>query len=377
MKNTKVILMAVMALSLCAGCSKKAQQAREVVPEDVYVATPIIKPVEIWDEFTARIDAVKSVEIRARVSGYLEKVNFSEGQMVKEGDLLFVIDPRPYEAAVAAAKAHVAEIEARLALAKNNLERGKGMYKATVVSKEVLETRGAEVLSAKAALAAAKAQLRDAELNLEFTHIRAPISGRVSEALIDAGNLVSANATLLTTIVKSDVVQAYFEASEQDITKYQKVGLFGRIDQVKLTGPEVEVRLMTNVDDVFKGNVTYFDNRMAKSTSSLTMRADIDNKAEKLKAGMFAKLRMRVSQAKDAMLVREDVIGTDLINRYVLVVDKDNKVVYKALKIGELLGKYRVVEDGLSKDDKVVVKSLHNAVPGRVVKPVESKMDAE
>ncbi len=377
MKNTKSILMALMAMSLCASCSKKAEQVREVAPEDVYVATPIIKPIEVWDEFTARIDAVKSVEIRARVSGYLEKVNFSEGQMVKEGDLLFIIDPRPYEASVAAAKARVAEIQARLALANNNLERGKGMYKATVVSKEVLETRSAEVLAAKAALAAAQAQLRDAELNLEFTHIRAPISGRVSETLIDAGNLVTANATLLTTIVKSDVVQAYFEASEQDITKYQKVGLFGKIDQVKLTGPDAEVRLMTNVDDVFKGKVTYFDNRMAKTTSSLTMRADIDNKSEKLKAGMFAKLRMRVAAARETMLVREDVIGTDLVNRYVLVVGKDNKVVYKPLKIGELFGKFRVVESGLDKSDKVVVKALHHAVPGRVVKPIESKMDAE
>ncbi len=377
MKNIKVILMAITTLAVCAGCSKKAPQARQAVPDDVYVATPIIKPIEIWDEFTARIDAVKSVEVRARVSGYLAKINFSEGQMVKQGDLLFVIDPRPYEAAVASAKANIAEVEARLALAKSNLERARSMYKATVVSKEVFETRGAEVLSAQASLAAAKAKLRDAELNLEFTHIRAPISGRVSEALIDAGNLVTANSTLLTSIVKSDIVQAYFEASEQDIVKYQKAGLFNKIDQVKLTGPEAEVRVMTNQDKIFKGKVTYFDNRMAKTTSSLTMRADIDNKEELLKVGMFAKLRMKVADAKETMLVREDVIGTDLINRFVYVVDKDNKVVYKALKIGELMGKFRIVEGGLNKDDKVVVKALHAAVAGRVVKPIDSTMDAE
>ena len=377
MKNIKVILMAITTLAVCAGCSKKAPQARQAVPDDEYVATPIIKPIEIWDEFTARIDAVKSVEVRARVSGYLAKINFSEGQMVKQGDLLFVIDPRPYEAAVASAKANIAEVEARLALAKSNLERARSMYKATVVSKEVFETRGAEVLSAQASLAAAKAKLRDAELNLEFTHIRAPISGRVSEALIDAGNLVTANSTLLTSIVKSDIVQAYFEASEQDIVKYQKAGLFNKIDQVKLTGPEAEVRVMTNQDKIFKGKVTYFDNRMAKTTSSLTMRADIDNKEELLKVGMFAKLRMKVADAKETMLVREDVIGTDLINRFVYVVDKDNKVVYKALKIGELMGKFRIVEGGLNKDDKVVVKALHAAVAGRVVKPIDSTMDAE
>ncbi|MBO5254619.1 MAG: efflux RND transporter periplasmic adaptor subunit [Opitutales bacterium] len=376
MKNIKVMLMAITTV-VFASCSKEAPQEQKAVPDDVYVANPIIKPIEVWDDFTARIDAVKSVEIRARVSGYLAKINFSEGQMVKQGDLLFVIDPRPYEATVAAAKANIAEVEARLALAKSNLERAKSMYKATVVSKEVFETRGAEVLSAKASLAAAKAQLREAELNLEFTHIRAPISGRVSEALIDAGNLVTANSTLLTSIVKSDVVQAYFEASEQEIVKYQKVGLFNKIDQVKLTGPVAEVRLMSNSEDVFKGKVTYFDNRMAKSTSSLTMRADIDNKNEQLKVGMFAKLRMKIADAQEKMLVREDVIGTDLVNRYVYVVDKDNKVVYKALKIGELIGKFRVVESGLNKDDKVVVKALHAAVPGRVVKPIDSKMDAE
>ena len=376
MKNIKVMLMAITTV-VFASCSKEAPQEQKAVPDDVYVANPIIKPIEVWDDFTARIDAVKSVEIRARVSGYLAKINFSEGQMVKQGDLLFAIDPRPYEATVAAAKANIAEVEARLALAKSNLERAKSMYKATVVSKEVFETRGAEVLSAKASLAAAKAQLREAELNLEFTHIRAPISGRVSEALIDAGNLVTANSTLLTSIVKSDVVQAYFEASEQEIVKYQKVGLFNKIDQVKLTGPVAEVRLMSNSEDVFKGKVTYFDNRMAKSTSSLTMRADIDNKNEQLKVGMFAKLRMKIADAQEKMLVREDVIGTDLVNRYVYVVDKDNKVVYKALKIGELIGKFRVVESGLNKDDKVVVKALHAAVPGRVVKPIDSKMDAE
>ena len=377
MKNKKYILLALTAICALVGCGKKEQVAQKAMVEDVYVATPIVKPVELWDEFTARIESIDSVEIRARVSGYLAKINFSEGQLVKEGDLLYVIDPRPYEAVVASCKARIAEVEARLALAKSNLERARSMYKATVVSKEVFETRGAEVLSAKAALESAKAELRNAQLNLEFTHVKAPFSGRISESLLSIGNLVTANATLLTTIEKSDVVQAYFEASEQDLGKYQKAGLLNKIDQIKLTGPEAEVRLMTNPDEVFKGVVTYFDNRMARSTASLTMRADIDNKSEKLKAGMFAKLRMKVADAKQTMLVREDVIGTDLVNRYVLVVDKDNKVVYKALKIGSLLGKFRIIESGLAKDDRIVVKGLHNAVPGRTVNPIASKMDAE
>ncbi len=367
----------LIAAALFAGCSKKSNQARAAAPDDVYVANPIVKPIELWDEFTARIDSIKSVDVRARVSGYLERVNFAEGQMVKEGDLLFVIDPRPYEAAVAAAKARIAEVEARLALAKSNLSRAEGMYKATVVSKEVYETRNAEVLSAKAALANAKAQLRDAELNLEFTHIKAPISGRVSETQIDAGNLVTANSTLLTSIVKSDVVQAYFEASEHDIIRYEKLGLFRKIDQKKLLGPDAKLRLMSDSSKVFDGKVTYFDNKMGRSTSSLTMRADIANPSDILKAGMFGKLKMKVGEDANAMLVREDVIGTDLINRYVMVVDADNKVVYRPLKIGALVGKFRIVEGGLDKSDRVVVKGLHVAVAGRTVNPIASKMDAE
>ena len=375
MRKAKYMVIALTALSVFAGCAKKQSQPVAKAPEDVYVAQPIVNPVEVWDEFTARIDAIRSVEVRARVSGYLEKVNFSEGQMVKQGELLFVIDPRPYEAAVAAAKARIAEIEARLVLAKNNLDRAKGMYKATVVSKEVLETRNADLLSSEASLAAAKAELRDAELNLEYTHIVAPISGRVSESYIDAGNLVTANSTLLTTIVKSDVVQAYFEASEQDIMRYEAAGIFSKIDQVKLTGPEAQLRLISDPKKVFKGEVTYFDNRMGKGTSSLTMRADIKNPDGVLKAGLFGKLRMKVETNPSAMLVREDVIGTDLVSRYVLVVDKDNKVQYRAVEPGRLVGKFRIIKSGISKDDKIVVKGLHRAVPGRVVNPIKAKMD--
>lgn len=375
MRKAKYMIIALTAFSVFAGCAKKQPQPVAQGPEDVYVAKPIVKPVEVWDEFTARIDAIRSVEVRARVSGYLEKVNFSEGQMVKQGELLFVIDPRPYEAAVAAAKARIAEIEARLVLAKNNLDRAKGMYKATVVSKEVLETRNADLLSSEASLAAAKAELRDAELNLEYTHIVAPISGRVSESYIDAGNLVTANSTLLTTIVKSDVVQAYFEASEQDIMRYEAAGIFSKIDQVKLTGPEAQLRLISDPKKTFDGQVTYFDNRMGKGTSSLTMRADIKNPDGVLKAGLFGKLKMKVETDPAAMLVREDVIGTDLVSRYVLVVDKDNKVQYRAVEPGRLVGKFRIIKSGISKDDKIVVKGLHLAVPGRVVNPIKAKMD--
>lgn len=374
--NKTIVTLSAVAL-LCACSDKEQKPAAMMQVEEVCVASPIQKPVEIWDNFTARIEAVKSVEIRARVSGYLTLINFSEGQIVNKGDLLFVIDPRPYEAKVMMAKAKVKEVEARLALAKNNVARAENMYKSSVISKEELDTRNAELLSQEASLASAKAELRDAELNLEFTHIVAPVSGRISESYLDEGNLVTADSTLLTSIEKADIVQAYFEASERDIVDYDALGLFGKIDQKKLTGPDVEVSLTSDADKVFKGEVTYFDNRIGKSTSSLTMRANINNDKLLLKPGMFAKLRLKVSDTQEALLVRETAIGTDMVGRFVYTVDKDGKVAYKAVNVGRLIGPYRIISSGLTKDDKVIVKGLHNAAVGRAVKATEISMDEE
>lgn len=370
-------VLALAAAAVLGGCGDGRRAAAVSEPDEVYVAAPISRPVEIWDDFTARIEAVKSVEIRARVDGYLEKVNFSEGQLVEEGDLLFVIDCRPYLAKAAAARAGVEEIEARLALARNNLERAKNMYDANAISKEILETRNAELLAQNAALSSARARLAEAELDLEFTQVRAPISGRVSETRLDEGNLVSADSTLLATIEKSDIVQAYFEASERDLVRYAELGIFGAIDQKKLVGPEVELRLSSGSKKVFKGMATYFDNRIGDSTSSLTMRADIGNPGDVLKPGMFAKLRFKVEGARSALLVREDAIGTDLVGRFVYVVGGDGKVAYRAVEVGRMEGPYRIVKGGISKDDRIIVKGLHNAVPGRAVKAVETKMDSE
>lgn len=370
-------VLALAAAAVLGGCGDGRRAAAVSEPDEVYVAAPISRPVEIWDDFTARIEAVKSVEVRARVDGYLEKVNFSEGQLVEEGDLLFVIDRRPYLAKAAAARAGVEEIEARLALARNNLERAKNMYDANAISKEILETRNAELLAQNAALSSARARLAEAELDLEFTQVRAPISGRVSETRLDEGNLVSDDSTLLATIEKSDVVQAYFEASERDLVRYAELGIFGAIDQKKLVGPEVELRLSSGSEKVFKGMATYFDNRIGDSTSSLTMRADIENPGDVLKPGMFAKLRLKVEGARGALLVREDAIGTDLVGRFVYVVGGDGKVAYRAVEVGRMEGPYRIVKGGISKDDRIIVKGLHNAVPGRAVKAVETKMDSE
>lgn len=352
-----------------SGCGKKAPQIAHSAPE-VQVSQPIKKTFEVWDEYTARVEPLEFVELRSRVSGYLEKIFFKEGQIVKAGDLLFVIDPRPYEASLAAAKASVKEVEARLLLAKTNLERAKDLLKSNAISKEIYDTRESDVLSTEASLLNAQALLKEAELNLEYTHIRAPISGKVSQRLVDPGNLITANTTVLTTIVNSSIVQAYFEISERDMLRYQNSGLFKEIDVINRKGPPVEMTLWGEEHKPFKGELTYFDNRIGSQTASLTMRADIKNPDHYLAAGMFGKIKVRGGKAQEFLVLPEEIIGTDLINRYVLVVNKDGIVEYRPVKIGRLFGKYRAIEEGVTENDDVIFVGLQRAAPGAKVTPL-------
>lgn len=352
-----------------SGCGKKAPQMAHSAPE-VQVSKPTKKTFEVWDEYTARVEPLEFVELRSRVSGYLEKIFFKEGQIVKAGDLLFVIDPRPYEASLAAAKASVKEVEARLLLAKTNLERAKDLLKSNAISKEIYDTRESDVLSTEASLLNAQALLKEAELNLEYTHIRAPISGKVSQRLVDPGNLITANTTVLTTIVNSSIVQAYFEISERDMLRYQNSGLFKEIDVINRKGPPVEMTLWGEEHKPFKGELTYFDNRIGSQTASLTMRADIKNPDHYLAAGMFGKIKVRGGKAQEFLVLPEEIIGTDLINRYVLVVNKDGIVEYRPVKIGRLFGKYRAIEEGVTENDDVIFVGLQRAAPGAKVTPL-------
>lgn len=352
-----------------SGCGKKAPQMAHSAPE-VQISKPIKKTFEVWDEYTARVEPLEFVELRSRVSGYLEKIFFKEGQIVKAGDLLFVIDPRPYEASLAAAKASVKEVEARLLLAKTNLERAKDLLKSNAISKEIYDTRESDVLSTEASLLNAQALLKEAELNLEYTHIRAPISGKVSQRMVDPGNLITANTTVLTTIVNSSIVQAYFEISERDMLRYQNSGLFKEIDVINRKGPPVEMTLWGEEHKPFKGELTYFDNRIGSQTASLTMRADIKNPDHYLAAGMFGKIKVRGGKAQEFLVLPEEIIGTDLINRYVLVVNKDGIVEYRPVKIGRLFGKYRAIEEGVTENDDVIFVGLQRAAPGAKVTPL-------
>lgn len=278
----------------------------------------------------------------------MKSINFKEGQNVKKGDLLFVIDPRPYEAALASAEAELAEAKARVELARKNLERAKELYAADVVAKEFLDTRNCEMLSSSAVLESAQAKVRNARLNLEYTSIRAPMSGKISEALVDIGNLIVADQTRLTRIVDSSSVQAYFELSERDVIAYRECGLFNKINIDAGTGPKIKLRLFENTDKLYEGILNYYDNEISSESASLTMRADFENSKGELSAGMYGTISIPGYTVKNAILVPDSAIGTDLVSRYVMTIGDDNRVKYTPVKVGRLVGKYAIVSEGVS-----------------------------
>lgn len=334
---------------------------------------PTKQSVEIWDDYTAKLEGEKSVEIRARVSGYLEKILFKDGDYVNEGDVLFEIDPEPFQAVVDACRADVAEISAKIELANSNLERAKQLYEGNAISKEVLETRRSELLSAKAVKMSADAKLKEAMLNLKFTKIRAPISGYIGKRYVDVGNLVTNANTLMSTLVSRDIIYAYFQISERDVIRYDKTKLFKSIDTENRKGPPVKLKLMDETDFSHSGILTYVDNKL--NAASIELRADIDNSNGSLFPGMFAKLSLRAGDPVEKILVPELAVGTDLIGRYVYVVNKDNVVEYRAVKIGEKLGKMQIIEEGLDGSERVICKGIQRARPDIKVNPILETAD--
>lgn len=370
----KIAASAAAVLAIC-GCGGPDGRPSENSAPEVRFARPVVKDVVLWDDYTAKIEAAAFVDIRARVGGYLESVNFKEGQEVKKGDLLFVIDPRPYEAALASAEAELAEAKARVELAKTNLDRAKELYAADVVAKELLDTRNCEMLSSNAVLASAEAKVRNAKLNLEYTSIRAPMSGKISESLVDIGNLVVADSTRLARIVDDSSVQAYFELSERDVTAYDNCGLFEKIDIDAGTGPKVRLRLFERAGKTYEGVLNYYGNEISSESASLTMRAVFDNSQKRLFAGMYGTVTVPGYTVKNAILVPDGAIGTDLVSRYVMTIGDDNRVKYSPVTVDRTVGKYAIVTSGVQPGDKIVTAGLHRATPGVLVSPVEEKAE--
>jgi multidrug efflux system membrane fusion protein len=345
----------------------------------VTVATVQPKDVTSWQEFSGRLEAVDRVQVRPRVAGAIQAVHFREGALVKQGDLLVTIDPATYEAAVAQAQAQVAAAESRVDLTKLELDRGRRLSDGKTISQSDLDTRAGAYNEAQANLRAAQAALQTAQLNLDYTQVRAPISGRVGKAEVTAGNLVAAGSASpeLTTLVSVDPVYASFSASEQVVT--QALSQLSQGDGVVPPVEQIPVQIGTANDSgtPIVGRLQLIDNEVDAASGTITVRAVFGNTGGRLIPGQFVRVRMGQPKAETKVMISERAIGTDQDKKFVFVVDGENKVSYRPVQLGVAAEGERVVESGLAVGDKIVVNGLQRIRPGAVVAPqMEEKVAA-
>lgn len=364
------------AISLvAAGCDTNAQEAGHMPPPPaVSVATVLSKPVHQWDTFNGRVSAVESVELRPRVSGYVQRVAFDEGQEVKKGELLFVIDPRPYQAALDQAKAQLqrARAEARLAQAQD--ARAQTLIEARAISREEFETRKAASAQGDAGVRAAEAAVAAAQLDLQFTQVRAPIDGRIGRAMVTEGNLAQADQTLLTTLVSQDPMYVYFESDEQTYLRYAELARKG--ERTRSSNP-VRVGLANEDGFPHEGTVDFVDNQVDPATGTIRARAVLPNPDRVFTPGLFARVQVQGSGRFEAMLIDDKAVLTDQDRKYVYVLGDGNKAVRKDVVLGRMIEGLRVVESGLAADDKVIVHGVQKVfMPGMPVAPQDIAMGA-
>jgi RND family efflux transporter MFP subunit len=366
----------VVTLVVAIACGR--HQAQEPPPPKVTVAHPIERELTDWDEYTARLEAVDSVEVRARVSGYLESVHFREGALVKKGDLLFQIDPRPYEAQLRRAEGDLEVANSRVNLAQKNLARVDFLLKSQAMSKEEAETRAALVRQAQAGVTAAQAAVDAARLDVQFTRITAPVSGRVSRKFVTEGNLINGGigtqGTLLTTIVSLDPLYVYFEANERDYLKYVRMAKSGARPSSRDFKNPVFVATADEQGFPHEGYMDFVDNQIDRGTGTIQGRGIVPNPDGMLAPGLFVRLRLIGSSPYKALLVPDDAVQSDQANKFVWVVDDQNKVHYHPIKIGTLHDGLRVVTEGLTPADRVIIHGIQRARPDITVEPEEQTL---
>lgn len=362
----------MIAMAIVSGCNNADSpdgKPPQGPPPNVKIAQPLNQSVTEWDEYTGRIEAMESVDIRSRVSGYLDKVNFKDGEKVKKGDLLFVIDPRPFKAQLDYATAELERIKSKKELAVNDMARAERLFRVKAISKEEFDARQKGLREASAAVESASANVVTARLNLEFAQIRAPIDGRIGRELITPGNLVKSDDTLLTTIVSIDPVYVYVDADERAVLKYRRqMQQQGRHD-ASLEGTPVELALTDEADFPHRGALDYIAPREDTATGTITLRGVFANADEFLRPGFFARLRVRASAPYSALLLPDRAIGTDQAQRFVWVMKQNNQVEYRKIELGAHIGQSRVIRKGVSAGDWVVTEGLQKLRPGIEVNP--------
>lgn len=378
MKNTSrtLILIALFAYAAVAGCRGEAASESMPPPPEVSVATVLVKEVRPWDEFTGHIEAVETVELRPRVSGYIDRVNYVEGGEVRKGDVLFVIDQRTYRAELARAEAELARATTQAALARSEVVRAKKLAEARAISTEELDQRNSVLAQAESNIRAAQSAVDVAKLDLEFTEVRAPISGRAGRALVTSGNLVSTqpNATLLTTIVSLDPVYVYFEGDERSYLRYNAMSRSGERASSRDVRNPVRVGLAGDAGYPHDGEMDFMDNQVNPDTGTIRARAVLPNPDRVFTPGLFARVQLAGSDTFRAMLIDDKAVLTDQDRKYVYIVGEDGSAQRRDVQLGRMIDGLRVVAAGLEPEDRVIVHGVQKIfMPGM---PVDAQVIA-
>lgn len=352
MRTVKIVAASALVAAALYGCSPRSEAQAPPAPA-VTVATPLVQTIQDWDEFTGRFEATQDVDVRARVGGYVSAVHFRDGDFVRRGQLLFTLDPRPAQAALASARATLAQANAQLTLARSEYERAQTLLESQAVSQAEADTRRGAVLTAEAAVAAANAGVRARQLDLEFTRVVAPISGRVSDRRVDPGNLIGGGSSagdILTTIVSSAPIYFTFDGSEAVMLKYQR--------QARNGAAPIQVRLQDESTYSRSGSLDFTDNAIDTASGVIRLRAVVPNADGFLKPGMFGQARLAGSGSYQAMLVPDAAVSTDQARRIVYVVAADGSVAPKPVVLGPLVDGLRVVRSGLAATDRVIINGV-------------------
>jgi RND family efflux transporter MFP subunit len=372
-KHFLPIVLLILGVAGCGGTQAQPPMGPPPTPEAL-VSLPVIKVVTDYEEFPGRLEAVNSVDVRARVSGYLEKMHFTEGAYVKKDDLLFEIDPRQYRAELARSEGTVIQSEGHLRRLESDYHRATTLLPKGAIGEEDYDRIVGDRSEATGALAVAKAARDLANLNLSYTKVRAFLSGRIGRRMIDPGNMVKADDTVLTTIVSLDPIYAYFDVDERTTLRLQRL-----VRAQKLKSPEAGVRVEMGLADEegfpLVGNINFSDNHLDADTGTWRLRGLFKNPDLALSPGMFVRLRLPTGEPYKATLVSEQALNTDQGQKFVFVVDPTNKVSYRHVKVGKLHSGLRVITDGLKPDERIVVSGLQRVQHGVQIKPKEVPME--